>query len=330
MELIPASLYPFQTNRLLQELAGYHSDALLWPERIKHVKDLANKLVRGETEGSLWLKEDDTACGLVVWDVVPGAGTRIWDLYLEKEYQSPELLGMLIDDFDTYCQSSGGLFTICDAIAGIPLEEQRSVVQPRGFSHIGRKVKRFDILNSSVPKEQTIPYGDAVAVGPERTDELIQLYTSSYLNRKDLLLSSMPQDAMGSAQISIRGYFSDLIDTGAQMLPWSCIGIDLQGKLIAVILAQEILDIPQRRGSVFDLVVEPFHQKKGFGNYLLSRCIIEAKEHDYTQLDICVTEGNPATRLFERLGFRDVSGADGEAKGLWVKLPVANAIGLNL
>ena len=59
--------------------------------------------------------------------------------------------------------------------------------------------------------------------------------------------------------------------------------------------------------------VLPGHCGRGVGTALLSSLIERCSELGCPALSLSVQRSNPAVRLYERLGFREVSGDDGEA-----------------
>lgn len=59
--------------------------------------------------------------------------------------------------------------------------------------------------------------------------------------------------------------------------------------------------------------VLPGHRGRGVGTALLSSLIERCSELGHPALSLSVQRSNPAVRLYERLGFREVSGDDGEA-----------------
>lgn len=59
--------------------------------------------------------------------------------------------------------------------------------------------------------------------------------------------------------------------------------------------------------------VLPGHRGRGVGTALLSSLVERCSELGCPALSLSVQRSNPAVRLYERLGFREVSGDDGEA-----------------
>lgn len=59
--------------------------------------------------------------------------------------------------------------------------------------------------------------------------------------------------------------------------------------------------------------VLPGHRGRGVGAAMLSSLIERYSELGHPALSLSVQRSNPAARLYERLGFQEVSGNDGEA-----------------
>ena len=59
--------------------------------------------------------------------------------------------------------------------------------------------------------------------------------------------------------------------------------------------------------------VLPGHRGRGVGAAMLSSLIERCSELGHPALSLSVQRSNPAARLYERLGFQEVSGDDGEA-----------------
>jgi predicted GNAT family acetyltransferase len=57
------------------------------------------------------------------------------------------------------------------------------------------------------------------------------------------------------------------------------------------------------------VMTHPDHARRGMGTFLVQRTIDSLLEQGYEELDLFVTRTNePAVRIYERLGFRDVKG----------------------
>ena len=63
---------------------------------------------------------------------------------------------------------------------------------------------------------------------------------------------------------------------------------------------------PQYRGLIRSLAVRPQH-RGGTGRALLAECLRRYAEAGFTEVELCVSAPNPALRLYESAGFREVS-----------------------
>ncbi|HEX8002648.1 MAG TPA: GNAT family N-acetyltransferase [Mycobacteriales bacterium] len=61
---------------------------------------------------------------------------------------------------------------------------------------------------------------------------------------------------------------------------------------------------PARRGWVVDVFLHPDHQGRGLGRVLLQRAVAGTREAGIPVLGLVVSDGNPARRLYESVGFR--------------------------
>jgi ribosomal protein S18 acetylase RimI-like enzyme len=57
---------------------------------------------------------------------------------------------------------------------------------------------------------------------------------------------------------------------------------------------------------VLDLAIAPPAQGRGFGAALLVHAMIGTRDAGLPTLGLTVTDGNPARRLYDRMGFRPV------------------------
>lgn len=64
------------------------------------------------------------------------------------------------------------------------------------------------------------------------------------------------------------------------------------------------------------IAVLPEYRGQGLGERLMTRLLQAALAH-YPAVSLSVSEGNPARRLYLRLGFREVSAEPGSGKMLW-------------
>ncbi|MEU9889373.1 GNAT family N-acetyltransferase [Sphaerisporangium sp. NPDC051011] len=85
-----------------------------------------------------------------------------------------------------------------------------------------------------------------------------------------------------------------------------CGGLLLRdGRVVAGVLVGDRGDPPPVGGPwIYDVFRDPSPQYAGLGAVMLRRALSLATLHGLPALGLAVTEGNPARRLYERLGFR--------------------------
>lgn len=329
MELAPANTNPFETNRLLQELSACYGETPWMRRHSERVKEVAIKVISGETQGALWFKQPDLAAGVAILDRVDGMGMRAFYLYAERDHQNPGSLRDFVSGLNAYSLEHGGLFAVSNAIPGISHGDQSSILGPMGYVHVGRKAMRFDITAATPPEEAPLPYGRQVAVGIHRIEELVNLYALSYAHHRDQLFSEMPKDPKGTGRSYLEDFF---LDVDIPITAWGSFGVEHEGRLVAAILVRDEYRAPQdsRKRWIYDLMVDPEHRGKGIGRYLLSRLVREARDRGVTELDLEVTEGNPAEKIYAGLGFVPFPDGEGDARGLWVRASSLGPLGIDV
>jgi GNAT superfamily N-acetyltransferase len=113
-----------------------------------------------------------------------------------------------------------------------------------------------------------------------------------------------PDGHPGSAEEALTGLLVPLLsgDEGT-VLPWSRLAVDAGGRVLAGVV---VIDVPEL-GAVFgDVFRDPDPAAAGVGTGLLRRVIAAAAADGVPALSLAVTDGNPAARVYERLGFRTV------------------------
>lgn len=73
-------------------------------------------------------------------------------------------------------------------------------------------------------------------------------------------------------------------------------------RIIGFAICQIVLD----EATLFNIAVEPAHQGKGCGTYLLNELMTQLKDKGIVTLWLEVRESNPARELYENLGFNEV------------------------
>lgn len=327
MEVAPANINPFETNRLLQELSKYYDQTIGSREYSERVKDYSIKVISGETQGVLWLKQPDAAAAVAIMDRVEGLGMRVIYLYADNEHQDLANISEFLKGISEYAGDHGGLFAVANSIPGVPLKQQTSIMEPMGYVHFGRKMMKLEIASNTPKEPSPLPYGKDASVTINRIEELVNLYALSYEGHKDQVFSEKPKDAKGTGRKYLEDFF---LDVDIPTAPWGTFGVEHEGTLIAAVLAREEFRASKesRVRWIYDLMVDPAHRGKGIGRHLMSKLAIEARGRGVTELWLEVTDGNPAEKLYQEYGFALIPNSEGMSKGLWVKASTLGTIGI--
>lgn len=326
MELAPANLNPFETNRLLQELATYYSGTKQWGADAARVREASTRLITGELTGTLWLKEPDSAAGVAVWDQVPKAGVRVWDLHLGTEDRRPENFTQFLDELVATSGDGEGLFAVTDTVAGVSREFTKMILEPQGFAHVARHLL---VASTDGGAAVPVPRGRPLGVGVEQMEGLVALYARAHADSPCRLFADVPLDVTESGRRLLANLFLDLDGTGLgpKHLPWGCIGVEEGGTILGAILATEDPADPKGRACVRELLVDPGAAASRIDHYLLSAFLAAARGHGLREVAFESVVGEPLETSFESAGFRPATPA-GERKGFWVQEAKARALGL--
>jgi GNAT superfamily N-acetyltransferase len=331
MELAPANLNPFETNRLLQDLAAYYSNVRQWPREGLRAKDLATQLITGETNGTLWLREPDAAAAVAVWDKVPGAGVRVSDLHLDAEHRTPADFTRFLESLARESEPEGGLFAVTDTIAGVTPHYLGTFLEPLGFLHVPRKLLRTFLPGTPTLDGRGLPSGRLVSVGIDNLEKLVALHSTVHSGRRDRVFAGNPLDMGEDGRRTFSDLFMNLDASGAGLRhhPWGCMGVEDGGELVAAMLTREDMLFPKEKGWILDVMVRPDRQGQGLDEHLLGHFLKEAGGHGLREISVEVAEGDPLLDVYGRTGFQILQGQAGERKGMWVRAEAAKALGLS-
>lgn len=331
MELAPANLNPFETNRLLQDLATYYSNVRQWPREGLRAKDLATQLITGETNGTLWLREPASAAAVAVWDRVSGAGVRVSDLHLDAENRTPADFTRFLESFAREVEPEGGLFAVTDTVAGVTPHYLDTFLGPLGFLHVPRKLLSMPLPGSPNLDGRDLPSGRLVSVGIDNLEKLVSLHSAVHSGRRDRVFAGQPLDLDEDGRGTLSDLFMNLdgSGTGLRHHPWGCVGVEDGGDLVAAMLTREDMLFPKEKGWILDVMVRPDRQGQRLDEHLLGHFLKEAGGHGLREVSVEVADGDPNLDVYGRAGLRVLQGQAGERKGLWVRAEGAKALGLS-
>ena len=74
-------------------------------------------------------------------------------------------------------------------------------------------------------------------------------------------------------------------------------------------MSATLVTVWEERPLLAFVMTDPIHKRRGMGTFLVRKTIDALIDRGYEELDLFVTRTNePAIRIYERLGFRDVEG----------------------
>lgn len=132
-------------------------------------------------------------------------------------------------------------------------------------------------------------------------DALGALMWDSYRGTIDDEYVSLAQ-ALADAHDTLGGKWGPVIDE-------ACLAAVDGGRVVAAVIAVRDADHDLSPLLAFALT-DPAWQKRGIGRALIEDCIARLCSLGISELHLAVTPGNPAQRLYERIGFNVVAAPD--------------------
>lgn len=149
--------------------------------------------------------------------------------------------------------------------------------------------------------DETFPRLISAAVDPTRGEELIALWART--NRPEHV-DYDPRPVVEILTHELQPLL-DGVDVGA-LLPASAMLLD-GGRIVACCLINDSAGDPPAGGPwVGDIFRDPDVHYAGTGAWLLRRAMVTLVRERRTTLGLAVTVGNPAQRVYQRLGFREL------------------------
>lgn len=161
--------------------------------------------------------------------------------------------------------------------------------------------RRFQVLRRDLGRDR--PEGDLPpgyrAVGPDRpARDLLPAWHAAY--RAEGHPDAHPADV--EAMLAER-LLPLLAGADGAVLPWSRLALDPDGTVVAGVIA---LDVPGLGAWVGDVFRDPAPRHAGLGGALLGLVLRLAAERGVPEIGLAVSDGNPAERVYRRLGFEPV------------------------
>jgi len=123
-----------------------------------------------------------------------------------------------------------------------------------------------------------------------------------------MTINAMSESTMGLVHNDIQvgmNMFVPLLNSGSYYL----IAVDQQNQIAGwILIGPDYNPINvQKTGTITSLYVFPIYRKTGLGEQLMKTAIQQLRNEGFQKVQLNVYSGNPAKRLYEKLGFTDIS-----------------------
>jgi ribosomal protein S18 acetylase RimI-like enzyme len=129
---------------------------------------------------------------------------------------------------------------------------------------------------------------------PEDAEALAALMLEAYRDTIDADGSETLDDARGE----VDGYFSG--HSGAPLLEHGWVAV-ADESIVSAVLVSRFNDVP----LIAYAMTDPAHKGRGLASALTEHALDSLAAAGEREVQLWVTEGNPAERIYERLGFRE-------------------------
>jgi GNAT superfamily N-acetyltransferase len=151
---------------------------------------------------------------------------------------------------------------------------------------------RMKMTTSSLP---TVAKEGCRNILTEDAEKLGHLMVESYrgtIDQKYFGFGEPPEECVEEMQGTLAGKYGDFLDFASFLIE------DAQG-----IQSASIITLFEGRPLLAYTMTAPDSKGKGMAESLIKRSIDALAQHGHTELYLCVTEGNPAEKLYEKIGF---------------------------
>jgi ribosomal protein S18 acetylase RimI-like enzyme len=308
-DLIDAAASPGETLRLLAELeAAWTAMGISWA---REASDGAREQLRtGELNGVLWVGPRDEAVGLATWDAGSEIGRRV-SLFLSEGFRSTAAFGAFVERIAADGEACGApVIGWFDMVPGIPREAQATVLEPRGAFHVTRIDLRYPLVKPLFEAPGPTPAGlRGLTVDDEASvARLLQIAYAD--NPVEQAVFIRDRDPVREAERSAR----DLLhERYGRWMSEASFGVFEGGELGAAVLVNDL-----NGPLITEVMTAPLYRRRGWATHLLHASLHAMRARGSPEPRLVVTTWNErAHRLYRRLGFEHVPGADG---GIWLDL----------
>ena len=305
--LADAQEFPAETLRLV----GQRRDALrrkgdLWADFF--ADEVRRRIENGSFLGVLWFGPGGEPVALAHWEPAGEVGRR-GQVYLGEGFQRRSVLEAFLNRLESGPTAHPPFVSWSDEIPGVSEADRDAVFAGRGFFGVVRADMRLP-AGIELPHLAPLPGYDPRALSVADETRMAELLFRVYQESPERALFATTLDQREEAR---RGVWNVLHGEVGEWLPRASFGIERDGRLIALTLANDF-----EGGLIAEVGVDPSHRRQGLARRLLSLTTDALRSAGFRVPRLVVSMWNPgAVRLYRSLGFEFVPGG---ASRIWLNL----------
>jgi len=279
------------------------------PSRLWAPGYLENELAHGRLDLLVWKPGDAEEQGLVVWQRIGPAGSRVVALWVTPRHRTEATLAALL----TEVVRTGDLppcVMVPDRSPGYPGGAIGEVLPALGFRHVDRV--RLHVALAHYPPVPPLGRRTMRTVGPNDRDALVRLFRRSYGRDADTLFGAFLELERDAREYIDREILANPAwDRDASFV------VEARRRPVGCVLVQREPSAPP---LIADLTVEPRARRTGVGSTLLAAASNALLGQGATTAELTVTLSNPngAYAFYRRRGFEPVRDPRRKPGGIWV------------
>jgi predicted N-acetyltransferase YhbS len=306
------SIQPAESDpALFQKLASEHRRFLeRWHPYFgpHHAESLQRQAAKHQFSEMLWTPEVKGRVGLARVRDSP-AGLRVHGVWTSPP--GLESVSGILADLERGMGTP--IATVSDILPGVDSGEQDLFFRAKGFWHREKVLMR---RRSGGFVAKTLPPSHVRRIEKSDLRQLVGVYEHAYSDRPGEFWAWASPDPLPDAEADVMSHLSPNGDWAADFLPDLSFVWESDGRVLGgVLLSAERLGIPY----VEDLIVEPNFHRQGIGRALMEKSIRESQNGGPCPIELAAIRLGAPYRLYQTLGFEELSPPDGTLDGHWVR-----------
>ncbi|MFC1959866.1 GNAT family N-acetyltransferase [Chloroflexota bacterium] len=249
----------------------------------------------------LFLLVDGQPCGLATWQYEDEARhfAAVELLFIDAGVSDPAV-EMLVDGLWARLMADPALDMIALRVHDVS-DVVRAALLGQGVTIFERHMMTCDLLGWSAPADaangayQVVGWTDEHQAGVEALAPLAQKG-----NIDEIVVPDAQADRMVTSIRKIRA--GTYPNVGPFIAAASLVVLDAGGNVAGYLAAVDMGMLP----FISEVAVHPDHRRRGLGRLLVEHSMAALREQRFPLVGLVVTGGNPALKLYEKLGFHTI------------------------